>query len=256
MHDASTLEEVYLDIIALAKGKALEIIGDKHGVALSTLYVWRKRLKALATTIPALMGLNNQGKEGASTTSESDEEEYAGHRQTRATKTADQPPIETPKGRQRDGYYSLPVVAKILGKSESDVRQLIRDDKIQPEIILVKRHNRNVPGYSDEVIHRLKDRELKTVGSGELRQILELKPHTYRRFLEYVALVLKTQLYARKFFRIKYCLETHKAGNTYRFDRDMIPDFQHLKEEFRIQNDGRKRQNKDRKKALKTLPHK
>ncbi len=264
MHKAATVKALYCDMIVAAAGEDLAKIGDKYGVAQGTMYIFRRRFLALADMIPELIGRDDRrdAKETEEQSGQEAQEEPEAEtwkkpwlEKQRQSEVVDAERVNEAKlrGRQRDGYYSLPVVAQMLGKSVKEVRRLMQDYAIKPDCILAKRPGRNIPGYSEASIEKIRDSESKDVDSVELREILDLKPHEYQRFLNYAVLLMNNKLYAVRFQALNEVLQSHKSRHSYRFDRRLIPDIQTLKAEFIKERDGRRRENRMKKRELKAL---
>lgn len=255
MHGTSKIQEVYLDILDFAKGKSLQAIADKHGVALSTLYLWKRKFRDLAGNIPVLMERNhgNDEKVGGEEQNRPDWKKPARKGTAGHAEDESNPPAKTPKGRQRDGCCSIPVVAKLVGKSENMVKRIIRDYNMKPDTILVKRAKASVPGYSEEDVERIKSYDPLTVDSVELRELFGIQPHTFQRFMKYIALFLNQPMMRVRFPEIIYALKQHKKSHTYKFKRTMIPDITLLYKVYRKENDGRKRGNRAMRAHLKSL---
>lgn len=252
------IEAVYLEMLALAKGGILEGIGKRHHASLGSMYKYQKRFQGQAEVISGIVSKDRrkakkEEEEGAA--SDRTEEEEARESNTASTESPDDTPAAPTKGfwgRQKNGCRSLPIVARMLGKSVRNMRRIIRDNGIKPDCTLVKRCNGDVPGYSEETIEKIRRRESKDVDSVELRKILNMSSNKYMRFLKDAALFMNDTLFAAKFSKINYVLQQHKKGCTYRFDRNSISDLKNLKE-YIEECDGRKKENKGMKKHLESL---
>lgn len=232
MHDSSILGAVYSDIIASVKGKVLTDIGKKYNVKPATIYLWKKKFQSLARTIPEMLRRDDCKEGGESVAARITEEVKPEEpNPVHAEEPADLP-LEKIPGRKKGEYYSLPIVAKKLGKSVRDMRQIIRDHGIKPDTILVKRRNRDVLGYSEDTIERMRNYESNELDSVELREILGLNPSTYQLFLEFAAKLFSEELYATKFSAINDVFQHHKKNHSYRFERTMVPVLQRAKNEF------------------------